>query len=93
MIVSFKASPPKNSKNPFLLNLVVGYDKSYHYSIKMAQNAMVIFTCHGHFHICRHIFFVLDLISDNFWSKCEGVDCVSLFEVTIFMFVDGDIEH
>jgi hypothetical protein len=44
MIVSFKASPPKNSKNPFLLNLVVGYDKSYHYPIKMTQNAMVILT-------------------------------------------------
>jgi hypothetical protein len=44
MILSFKASPPKNSKNPLLLNLVVGYDKSYHYSIKMAQNAMVILT-------------------------------------------------
>ncbi len=44
MIVSFRASPPKNSKNPFLLNLVVGYDKSYHYSIKMAQNATIILT-------------------------------------------------
>jgi hypothetical protein len=35
----------------------------------------------------------MDLISDNFWSKCKGVSGVSLFEVTIFMFVDGDIEH
>jgi hypothetical protein len=35
----------------------------------------------------------MDLISDNFWSKCKGVNGVSLFEVTIFMFVGGVIEH
>jgi hypothetical protein len=35
----------------------------------------------------------MDLTSDNFWSKCKGVNNVSLFEVTIFMFVGGDIEH
>jgi len=35
----------------------------------------------------------MDLISDKFWSKCKGVNGVSLFEVTIFMFVGGDIEH
>jgi len=44
MILSFKTSPPKNNKNPFLLNLVVGYDKSYHYSIKLAQNVTIILT-------------------------------------------------
>jgi hypothetical protein len=38
-------------------------------------------------------FFVMDLISDNFWSKCESVNGVSLFEMTVFMFVGGDIEY
>jgi hypothetical protein len=35
----------------------------------------------------------MHLITDNFWSKCKGVNGVSLFEEIIFMFVDGDIEH
>jgi hypothetical protein len=48
---------------------------------------------HHHFNVFKDTFFVIDLISDNFWSKCEGVNGVSLFEMTIFMFVGGDIEY
>jgi hypothetical protein len=53
----------------------------------MAQNATVILT------FLNIYFFVMDFSNDNFWSKCEGVNGVSLFEVIIFMFVSGEIEH
>jgi len=35
----------------------------------------------------------MNMISDNYWSKCKGVNGISLFEVIIFMFVGGNIEH
>jgi hypothetical protein len=35
----------------------------------------------------------MNMISDNYWSTCKGVNSISLFEMIIFMFVGEDIEH
>jgi hypothetical protein len=36
-------------------------------------------------------FCIVNFVSDNYWSKCTGTNCLSLVELTFLMC--GDIEH
>jgi hypothetical protein len=49
--------------------------------------------CCDHFNILKQNFSGMYLVNGNYWSKCYGVNGLSLFKTLFLMFVGGDIEH